>query len=233
MNHMNYIWEVLLQAMKEDISEEYITFLLADNPNPYLETAFENVNPCQLSEIQININPFYRFGNIFQALLDRAMSTVPDTGKFMFDVLVHFLAQLDLLDGMSRLEYYACFLRRDVEEGCYGKNHTDILQLFPFDQRRYVLEHMVRLYQNGPSVYLLRSLLCLLYPLSMLYLDTTDHQEILVYIGNKQTAILAQQVDFLLELFVPINYTVHLFWDMHFGIISVNETMQIDEIMIY
>ena len=44
---------------------------------------------------------------------------------------------------------------------------------------------------------------------------------------------MEKQIGFLMDLFVPLDISVQLFWDMHFGIISVEETMEPDDIMIY
>ena len=55
----------------------------------------------------------------------------------------------------------------------------------------------------------------------------------LIYIGRTETAELRGQVDFLVSMFVPFDYKVHLFWDIHFGIMGVDETMGLDEFMVY
>ena len=73
----------------------------------------------------------------------------------------------------------------------------------------------------------------ILYRNSIIYLDTTYKRELLIYIGKEKTRQLEKQIGFLMDLFVPLDISVQLFWDMHFGIISVEETMEPDDIMIY
>lgn len=34
-------------------------------------------------------------------------------------------------------------------------------------------------------------------------------------------------------MFLPINYHVFLFWEHHFGIIDVEETMMVDEMVLF
>ena len=34
-------------------------------------------------------------------------------------------------------------------------------------------------------------------------------------------------------MFLPVSFKVHLFWENHFGIIDVDETMEIDEIALF
>ena len=95
------------------------------------------------------------------------------------------------------------------------------------------MDHLLELYKNGASIALLTSLLQILYRNSIIYLDTTYKRELLIYIGKEKTRQLEKQIGFLMDLFVPLDISVQLFWDMHFGIISVEETMEPDDIMIY
>ena len=44
--------------------------------------------------------------------------------------------------------------------------------------------------------------------------------------------MLETQLDLLCDMFVPIDYEMKLFWDMHFGLIGVDATMKIDEIIV-
>ena len=61
-----------------------------------------------------------------------------------------------------------------------------------------------------------------LYPSSIVYLDARGVRELLAYIGKKQTEELTGQLKLLCDLFIPADYDVHLFWDMHFGINDVD-----------
>lgn len=56
---------------------------------------------------------------------------------------------------------------------------------------------------------------------------------LLIYIGKSKTDRHEKQVKFILDMFVPIDYNLELFWDIHFGIIAVDETMEINEFVIY
>ena len=62
-------------------------------------------------------------------------------------------------------------------------------------------------------------------------LDTA--RELLIYIGRPETGCEQQKVDFLINVFLPLNFTTHLFWERHFGIVDVDVTMELDEMVLF
>ena len=55
-----------------------------------------------------------------------------------------------------------------------------------------------------------------------------DHPDQVVLTGCEQ-----QKVDFLINVFLPLNFTTHLFWERHFGIVDVDVTMELDEMVLF
>lgn len=41
------------------------------------------------------------------------------------------------------------------------------------------------------------------------------------------------RLQFLQDMFLPIDHQVYLFWEHHFGIIGVEETMVVDEVVLF
>ena len=72
-----------------------------------------------------------------------------------------------------------------------------------------------------------------MYPRSIVYLDSVERRELLIYIGKSETQELKKQVHFIIDMFIPFEYIIHLFWDVHFGILDVNETLEMNEFQIY
>ena len=229
---MNYLWEVLLAADEQDFPREKIRFEQTTAPSPYMEVAFEELNRQHLSETPIEVNAYYRFSAIFDHLLD-GLADYPEFRECLYDILMHYLAEINMREGLCRSEYYGLFLKEDVKAGRFGRQFTEVFDTFERRHRRFVTECMVRLYGLGASVTLFRSVMRQIYPRSIIYLDSVERRELLVYIGKKETPKLRRQVEFLLSMFVPFDYVVHLFWDMHFGIISVDETMIVDDFVTY
>jgi hypothetical protein len=229
---MNYIWEVLLKASAQDYPRENIRFKQAKTPSPYMEVAFEELNRDYLDEFPVEVNAYYRFSAIFDNVID-GLDGYPEFRDCLYDILMHTVAEINTREGLCLSEYYGLFLQNDVKSGRFGRQFMEVFETFARSQARFVLESMVRLYNLGPSVTLFRSVMRQIFPRSIIYLDSTQQRELLIYIGSKETAQLKRQVEFLLSLFVPFDYVIHLFWDMHFGIIGVDETMAIDEFWVY
>ncbi|MDR0468508.1 MAG: hypothetical protein LBH09_00865 [Peptococcaceae bacterium] len=230
---MNYIWEVLLQGESQSLGMEEIHFAPSGVANPYREVFFGNINKVEISGEPIEVNAFYRFSHVFEALLREDMDANPELQETLFDILMHYLAILDLRSGLCRAEYYMQFLIEDVEGGLYGKRNAESLKSFRGKDKRLVAAELVRMYKTGSSMRLFARLLREIYPDSIVYLDTRGVRELLVYVGKKQTEVLTDQIALLCDLFVPADYSVKLFWEHHFGLIDIPETMEIGQIMMY
>jgi len=229
---LTYLWETLLRADEQAFPREMLRFIPAINPSPYKEVAHNEINRNHVSDEPIEINAFYRFGLIFENVVN-GLDDYPELKATFFDILMHFLAEVNTYEGLSRREYYGRFLYDDVRSGKYGAQYKTVMQTFERKQVRYVTESMVRLYEAGSSVELIKTLLRKVYPRSITYFNVGERRELLVYIGKKETTELKLQVNFILSLFVPIDYVCHLFWDKHFGIIGVDATMELGEFVTY
>ena len=229
---LNYIWEVILKAGEQGFPREKLRFTQAKTPSPYMEASFEELNRQYLDDAPVEINAYYRFSAIFDHVLN-GLVDYPEFRDCLYDILMHYVAEINIREGLCRSEYHGQFLRENVKAGRFGREFTEVFQTFEPSQARFVVESMVRLYELGPSVTLFRTVMRQIYPRSIIYLDSVERRELLIYIGKKETPGLRRQVEFLLSLFVPFDYIIHLFWDMHFGIVGVDETMELDEFVVY
>ncbi|MDR2420678.1 MAG: hypothetical protein LBD49_01050 [Oscillospiraceae bacterium] len=230
---MNYMWEALLRGYDLGIAEEDIRFVPSKTANPYREVFFDDMNAGLTAPGPVDVNAYYRYGAVFGPLLDEEMDGSPGMRDTLFDILAHYLTRLDLRQGLCRAEYYAKFLREDIWNGVFGKQNARRLPFFAGPQARLVLAALLRMYKVGASMKLFASLLRELYPNSIAYFDTEYGRELLLYIGQKETPELRGRLELLRDLFIPADYDVKLFWDMHFGLIGTDETMEIGQFMMF
>jgi hypothetical protein len=230
---MNYMWEALLRGNDLGIPEEGIRFVPSKTANPYREVFFEDLNAGLTDPGPVDVNAYYRYGAVFGPLLDEIMDGSPGLRGTLFDILAHYVTRLDLRQGLCRAEYYSKFLREDISEGVFGRLNMLRLPCFAEPQTRLVLAALLRMYKVGASMKLFAALLRELYPDSIVYFDTEYGRELLLYIGQKETPELCGQLDLLRDMFVPADYDVKLFWDMHFGLIGTDETMEIGQFMMF
>jgi hypothetical protein len=227
------MWEAALWADAEGIARETLHFCPARTADPYREIIPEHLNERVPNGDRVLVNPYYRYGNVFGALLGESMDAHAELRDVLFDIFAHCLTKFDLREGLRRDEYYAGFLKEDIEAGVCGEENAERLRRFSGRKLRFVLSGLLSLYRTGTSMPMFAGLLRAIYPRAIVYLDVRDVRELLIYAGEKKTPELEAQLTLLCDLFVPADYDTKLFWDRHFGLIGVDETMEIGQIMMY
>jgi hypothetical protein len=227
------MWEALLQTADLGADKEDIRFKPSRTANPYREVVFSDVNRGIISGTSVEVNAHYRYGAVFGALLGEDMDDCSELRETLFDIVAHCLTELDLRQGLCSAEYYARFLREDIVSGLFGRQNAQRLSCFTKAQLRLVLSGLLRMYRLGMSMRMFAQMSRELYPGSIVYLDVCGERVLLFYVGRKETPALRGQLELLCDLFVPADCEVKLFWDMHFGLIGTDETMEIGNIMMF
>lgn len=230
---MNYIWEILLQARKEGIPDEDLNFIPAKNPSPYMEASLKELNRTTIGEDHtIEINPFYRFYPIFKELLHIDQKEHEQLRQALVQVILHMLAQSDLKQGYNKVEYYKKFIARDINQGVFGPNikkwYSDLEQ----KEQKIYLEYILKLYQTGTSIVLLKGVIHSIFPHSILYSSLESSKRLYLYLGEKQTEALNHKIQLILDTFLPFEYEVDLFYEYHFGILGQKETMHCNQLVL-
>ena len=230
---MNYIWEAVLHADEERIPREKLRFKPTDNGSPYMEIVRENINQKKLEEPLVEVNPLYRFAYIFSEMFSKNLEGYEQTREKFFEIAMQYMVQLDLRQGMDKQEYRLCFLLEDILNGVYGVEAAQAIRWFEKEKLRQLLRLVLDLYECGSSIYLFRKVMRYLYPDSLVYANNEDARQLLIYVGKKETEAEQKKLAFLQGTFLPINYEVFLFWEHHFGIIDVEETMELDNMVLF
>ena len=71
------------------------------------------------------------------------------------------------------------------------------------------------------------------YPGAFLYENNETAHELLVYLGVAESERERERTSFLRDMFLPVQATVHWFYGHHFGIIGVDETMVVDDVVVF
>lgn len=230
---MNLAWEVVLQAEKDMRSRERLRFVEAKAPSPYMEVSLIDLNLEAPEEDRIEINPLYRFEDVFGRIFDRNVEGMDATREIFFDVCMHYVTQLDLREGLAKEDYYCSLLAADLNRGSYGVKAKERFGLFKGTQQKGLLRSLLQLFRTGNYLEEFRKVVTRLYPHAIIYENNETVQELLVYLGVRETEEEREKAEFLIEAFLPIKETVHIFYENHFGIIDVDETMVLDETVIF
>lgn len=231
---MNYIWDLLIKAKKLNIPDENIIFKYPASYSPYMELSFQNLNEKELEEeTVIEVNPYYRFFNIFKTMFQADFTESIEFREVLYDILIHYLGGLDLKQGLYKEEYYKKFILKDILRGHLSENIRENINVFDFTERDIFLNHIITLYKTGESIELFKSIVKKIFKRSMIYLNKENRKEILIYLGEKRKPASEKKINMLLEVFLNIKYVVSLYWEYHFGVIGIANTMKIEEMVIY
>lgn len=230
---MNYAWEAALAADEAGIEREELRFVPVRNGSPYMEVASKTINTSELNRKEVEINPLYRYANVFSGLFDVNLEGFKETRMLFIDVCLHCYVQVDLRQGLSKQEYALRFLLKDMLDGVCASQAANVVQQFDKGKLRRILRFIRKLYHCGSSLCLFKEVMRCMYPDSLVYASNDAVRQILIYVGIKETKTERERLEFLQDTFLPINYQVFLFWDRHFGIMDVDETMVLDEMVLF
>ena len=230
---MNLAWEVVLRVMDQGQDPHKIQFESELNGSPYREAVFTEINISEIEEQKVKINPLYRFSHIFGTFFDINEVRFPEFREMLFDVFVHYQSQLDLRQGLTKSEYYIREILRDILSGAYGEDAAETIMLFSNTEVKSVLHGMLTLFECGSSMELFRKMVRAVYPKAMVYRNNDAYREILVYLPRDKNDIDERKQDFLVGMFLDINYSVYTFWGYHFGVVDLDETLEFDEIILF
>lgn len=229
---MNYVWDLLMRAREHKMDVNTFHFVPAVSYSPYMELSLVDLNTSQLEQV-VEINPYYRFYSIFRDLFPPDAEEGLELRESLFDIIMHFLAEIDLYQGMNRREYHIRFVQRDIADGIFGLKVKESFEQLNREEQDAIAEGLLRLYETGEAVHLLKETMRRVFHRSIIYANCEEKDEMLIYIGQEETQLSRMKVDLILDLFLPARFTTELYWTSHFGILEADPTMKIDAIALY
>ena len=231
---MRELWEIVLEAKKEQIHLKNLRFVHEGKGSAYMELSLPFMNQEELQgEKVIGVNTYCRFYSIFKHMYQ------PDQKEFLYlrnsltNLILHLLAENDARRGMTKEEYYKKLLIRDIQSGVFGKEAIQVFAHMEKEEQDKLMSGWLRSYRTGSSLAIFIDMVHSLIDNSIVYHNNDFPEELLVYTSSKTTDELEQRLQFLIELFLDIQYRVEIYYEYHFGIIGMEDTMQIDEIALY
>lgn len=229
---MNYVWDVIILARQLGVEIKKINFVEAKSYSPYMELSYKDINST-IIEGDIEVNPYYRFYEIFKDLFNINNSEEVELRETLFDILMHFLSRIDTYEGMNKREYYKKILLKDIENGLLGSILKEKIQLFSVNEQDILAHNIIRLHTTGEMLYLFKDTIKKIFKNPTIYANYEVKDELLIYIRDNKTDLNEAKLEFIKEIFLPIKFRVEIYWEHHFGIIGVDETMKINSIALY
>lgn len=232
---MNYLWDTIIKAKQAGVNLDEITYRAAKEYSAYMEMSFQDMNVLMNPDMDktVEINPYYRFFDIFKNMFDLDNMEDVEVRNELFDWMIHLIGSIDISLGMNKQEFYRRFIQDDIERGSFGDEAKDSFSYFTQKEKEYVTRQMAELYQLNAPIHLLRKIIHFVFRYSYVYVNNLDKPEILIYAGVKKLEQYIQKMNFILEMFLPLGYEYRIYWDKHFGIIGRAATMKVDSIVLY
>lgn len=228
---MNFIWDIILTAQEKGLKKEDIFFSMAKDCSPWYEQSFSTLNEKEIPNLEVEVNPLFRFGATFGNLFHPDLDDFLEYKGFLLDVCLHFLSEVDLQKGVTPNDIYKKLVRDNIL--AFPEEEREIFLSFsPKEQEIFLIAYLNQL-KTGSSLSMFRELVHQLFPNSNLYQIKDEPEEILLYLSQAEHSILHKQVYFVLDCFLPLFYHISVFWSHHFGVIAVKETMQLDKIQLF
>ena len=232
---MIYVWELILKALEQDIDEKKIRFKVFDGfTSPHLEMILSSfVYQKKLPEFllsEVAVNPYIRFSDIFFEWLPPEKNLYPEFNDALSDIIVHYLAHLDLRSGMTRREYYIKFIERDIENGLFGDDCGEVFAKLSRAGKKRVAVELLSLYQTNGYMNCLRRVSDELLPY-MQILATTD-DEIIFWCREAENKETLDKLMFIIELFLPMNIRREIHWKYTYGIIGKPESTRLEQFVL-
>lgn len=229
---MNYIWDILIRAQEQGLDKEKIKFINAEVCSPYMETSFEYLNVSSVPEdMEVEVNPNYRFYEIFKDLFNINVVEDKEIREATLDIILHYLGEIDLRSGICKEEFHKMFLYKDILDEVYGEELAKNIKEFDKKELDIFLNGLLTLTKTGSSILLFNKVIKNIFKKSIVYMNKDSSKALYIYLGVKKTKENVKRINAIIDTFLPINICSKLFWNMHFGIIGIENTMVIDEIV--
>lgn len=231
---MKYLWEVVLEARREGIPARELRFVHDSHASPYMELSLPCLNQTWMEESgEVQVNAYYRFYHIFAHMFPPGQEEYRALREGLTSLLFHMLADNDVRKGLGREEYHKRLLAGDIRAGVFGEIWAAVYARLAGEEQEKLLGCWLRSCRTGSCLAIFTDMVRELIHDSIIYHNTDCPDEILIYTGQRLTRELEWKIGFLTDLFLDIRYHTEIYYEYHFGIIGMEETMRIDEIALY
>ena len=234
--NFQYIWSLLVS--NNGFENEKIKFIKSSVISPYFELNLENINDIAVGksdeEYLIETNPFFRFDDIFSFLL------MPDSDgnneklkESLLNIVLHILGNFDLYEGQTKKDFYCKEIVRNMESGSCGEKLKNSFSFLNMKEKLYIAEVFLEYNEGRNQIRCLKKIVKKFFPESIVYDNKYSDENIVIYLGHKKDAKTREIKGIINELFIPLGLKPKYFYEHHFGVLGIEETLMIDSMAVY
>ncbi|WP_086347947.1 hypothetical protein [Candidatus Enterococcus clewellii] len=229
---MNYLWELVVKANQNQLTEAEINYCYPKRFSPYLEVNFEHLNGHDIDQ-EVEINPYYRFSKIFNQMFLPDDHDNQEVKRILFDLFFHYIARLDANQGMNKKEYQISFVQEDIRKGLFGHLVQKNYAHFSFLEQKHIAQNLLRLYQTNQGILIFKETIQYVYPKAIQFVHLNEKNELTIFLQIRKTALEEKKIAVLKELFLPFKFSLAIYYEHMIGILAVDAFMKIDELVLF
>lgn len=197
------------------------------------DTEIKNLTMENVPKKESKINGFRRRNNIVKEEKEN-ISILRNFKKNIENNVINYLQELDFVSGTTVIDVICEKILEDIEKGVLG---IDLKKYFLFlsrEEQEYVAlliynekinnVNCMKNFKLGIKYFFIDSLI---------YRQKSEKNKIIVYINKPKNKVNIAKIKTLELLFLEFEMKLKVFWENHFGVVNVDETVKIDEIAVF
>lgn len=147
---------------------------------------------------------------------------------------ISYLRELDFASGTTVIDIFCEKISEDIRKGILGKNLKKYFLLLNREEQEYVA-----LLIYNEKINNINSMKNFKFGIKYFFLDSLIYREkhqknkIIIYINREKNKENIAKIKTLELLFLEFGLELKIFWKNHFGVVSVEETVKINEIAVF
>ena len=147
---------------------------------------------------------------------------------------ISYLRELDFASGTTVIDIVCEKILEDIRKGILGKNLKKYFLLLNREEQQYIAlliynekinnVNCMKNFRLGIKYFFIDSLI---------YRQKSEKNKIIVYINKPKNKVNIAKIKTLELLFLELGIELKVFWENHFGVVNVDETLKIDEIAVF
>lgn len=225
-----YLWAVLHKAKKNKIEEHKIKFLLAEkNLSPYIEINDRFINYNDLDSLNIEVNGYARFNNIFgnEKTEENENLSLKTIKEKIYNIIFHFLTHLDFLDGLNSRDILLKNILLEIKKGTLGETVRKRILYLNKKEKLAIAVLLQDLYEFDSSLSLFVKAIKTLFSDSLVYSNRYEKKTLLVYLNYEKNKQNKEKLMLIEELFAPIGFKIKKSFKNHPFVLNIPETMEL------
>lgn len=218
-----YLWNIL--DLEESTGRKKNLYIYDNCCSPY------EVRMSKVKSFDYGIDITKRFRNLFKAYLHYKATHLKEENSQeelpyfeLENKILHILGEIDLMSGIN-ISYV---IRKNILKEILTEDEA---LLFTQEEKNKIVINYYKMKKIHNNIPVFFEIIKELFTNAYAYIHKPTKQ-IFIYTSDKKNEKNMKKMDTVIKIFLDIFFDVDIFWEYHFGIIGVDNTMKIGKIQL-